>query len=57
MRGRGRGTGRGRGRDRVAEGDLGLVGEDGGAARAPLGVLLADTLLREGLDLELLPLA
>ena len=55
VRGTGRGTGRGRGR--VAEGDLGLVGEDGGAARAPLGMLLADALLREGLDLELLPLA
>ena len=52
-----RGRGRGRGRGRVAEGDLGLVGEDGGAARAPLGMLLADALLREGLDLELLPLA
>ena len=38
----------------MAEGDLGLVGEDGGAARAPLGMLLTDALLREGLDLELL---
>ena len=41
----------------VPEGDVWLVGEDGGAARAPLGMLLANALLREGLDLELLPLS